>query len=229
MVVQLLTRGPVKIILMTNENQKKVLIAPSILSADFGRLNEEIASVEAAGADLLHVDVMDYHFVPNLTFGAPVIRCIKSKLPLDCHLMVEHAEKYLEELAQIGVKSVTVHLEACLHLHKVLSRIRELNMKAAVAINPGTAVELLSAVLPMVDMVLVMSVNPGFGGQKFIDLALEKIRWIKLKYPEVLVQVDGGINTETAKLCREAGADILVAGSFIFGAQDRAAAIASLK
>lgn len=206
-----------------------VKIAPSILSADFGKLNEEIASVEAAGADLLHVDVMDYHFVPNLTFGAPVIRCIKSKLPLDCHLMVEDAEKYLQELAEIGVKSVTVHLEACPHLHRVLGRIRELGMKAAVAVNPGTVVALLEPVLEMVDMVLIMSVNPGFGGQKFIDNALEKIRWLKAKRTDLLVQVDGGVNQETARACREAGADILVAGSYIFKAEDRRKAIASLR
>lgn len=213
---------------MTNQINQKILIAPSILSADFGRLNEEIASIESA-ADMLHVDVMDYHFVPNLTFGAPVIRCIKSKLPLDCHLMVEDPAKYLAELAEIGVASVTVHYEACPHLHRVLSQIKELNMKAAVAVNPATSVELLSDILPMLDMVLVMSVNPGFGGQKFIDLALGKIRQLKKLRPDLLVQVDGGINAETAKLCREAGADILVAGSYVFKATDRIAAINSLK
>jgi len=216
---------------MTKLSDQKVLptilIAPSILSADFGRLNEEIATVETA--DMLHLDVMDYHFVPNLTFGAPLIRCIKTKLPLDCHLMVGDPAKYLEELAEIGVASVTVHYEACPHLHSVLAKIKDLKMKAAVALNPATPVDLLQDILPMLDMVLVMSVNPGFGGQKFIDLALAKIKQLKKMRPDLMVQVDGGINAETAKLCREAGADVLVAGSYIFKAADRVAAINSLR
>jgi ribulose-phosphate 3-epimerase len=191
---------------------KTVLIAPSILAADFGFLNEEIASVEKF-VDMLHLDIMDYHFVPNLTFGAPLIRCIKTKLPMDCHLMVENPEQYLQELSEIGVASVTVHFEADKHLHRTLTRIREFGMKASVALNPATSIEVIRDILPILDMVLVMSVNPGFGGQKFIDLALGKIRQLKELRPELLVQVDGGINAETAKLCREAGADILVAGS----------------
>jgi ribulose-phosphate 3-epimerase len=211
------------------ENKTRpVLIAPSVLSADFGRLNEDIATIEPF-ADWLHLDVMDYHFVPNLTFGTPVIKYIKTGLFTDCHLMVENPELYLEELSKCGVKSVTVQLEACVHLHKVVSRIHELGMKAAVAVNPGTAIEGLSAILPLLDMVLVMSVNPGFGGQKFIELVLPKISWLKKQRPELLVEVDGGINAETAKMCREAGADVLVAGSYIFSAGDRAAAIASLR
>lgn len=205
-----------------------VKIAPSILSADFGKLNEEIASIEAA-ADWIHVDIMDGHFVPNLTFGPPIVKCIKSKLPLDCHLMVEHPEMYLKELAEAGVYSVTVHVEATVHLHKVLTQIRDLGMKAAVSLNPGTALSAIEAVLPMVDMVLVMSVNPGFGGQKFIDLALDKVRLLRQMKPDLLIQIDGGVNAETAKLCREAGADILVAGSYVFGAVDRVQAINSLK
>lgn len=207
---------------------KKVLIAPSILSADFGKLNEDIASVEKY-ADWLHLDLMDAHFVPNLTFGAPVIRCIKTGLFLDAHLMVEHPETYLDELAEIGVRSVTVHQEACVHLNRVIARIHELGMKAAVAINPGTAVESLTAILPDLDMVLVMSVDPGFGGQKFIESALDKIKWLKKAKPDLLVEVDGGINAETAKLCRKAGADVLVAGSYVFMAKNRAEAIAGLK
>lgn len=210
------------------EIAKKILIAPSILAADFGQLNKEIASIEEF-ADMLHVDLMDHHFVPNLTFGAPVIRCIKTKLPMDCHLMVENPEQYLEELAEIGVASVTVHAEATPHLHKVLSQVKELGMKAAVAINPATSIEMVEEVLPMLDMILVMSVNPGFGGQKFLDLALGKIRELKKLKPELLVQVDGGINAETARLCREAGADVLVAGSYVFKAEDKQKAIESLR
>ncbi len=210
------------------KKNKKVLIAPSVLSADFGQLNAEIATIEPY-ADLIHLDVMDNHFVPNLTFGPPIIRFIKTKLPMDCHLMVEHPELYLDDLAKFGVSSVTVHLEACTHLHRVVSRIHELGMQAAVSINPGTAVESLKAILPYLDMVLVMSVNPGFGGQKFIDSAVEKIKWLKKARPDLLVEVDGGINAETAAVCRKAGADILVAGSYVFSAKDRRAAIASLK
>lgn len=213
---------------MNRDIPKKVLIAPSILSADFGDLNADIASVESA-ADLIHVDVMDYHFVPNLTFGAPVIRCIKTKLPLDCHLMVEDPQKYLEELAEIGVASVTVHYEACSDLQKVITKIKELGMKAAVALNPPTGVEVLKDILPGLEMVLVMSVNPGFGGQRFIDLAIDKIKQLKSLRPDLLVEVDGGVNADTAKLCREAGADILVAGSYVFHAKDRIAAINSLR
>jgi ribulose-phosphate 3-epimerase len=207
---------------------KTVLIAPSILAADFGFLNEEIASVEKF-VDMLHLDIMDYHFVPNLTFGAPLIRCIKTELPMDCHLMVENPEQYLQELSEIGVASVTVHFEADKHLHRTLTRIRELGMKASVALNPATSIEAIRDILPILDMVLVMSVNPGFGGQKFIDLALGKIRQLKELRPELLVQVDGGINAETAKLCREAGADILVAGSYIFKAVDKQKAVESLR
>lgn len=210
------------------KSKKKILVAPSVLSADFGRLNAEIATIEPF-ADLIHLDVMDYHFVPNLTFGPPVIKFIKTSLPMDCHLMVENPELYLEDLAAAGVAFVTVHVEVCHHLHRVISKIKELGMKAAVAINPGTAVESLSAILPLLDMVLVMSVNPGFGGQKFISLAVEKIKWLKKKRPQLLVEVDGGINAETARICRLAGADILVAGSYIFGAKDRQKAIASLR
>ncbi len=206
----------------------KTKIAPSILSADFGRLNEEIASVESY-VDLLHVDVMDGHFVPNITIGAPVVKCIKSKLPLDLHLMIEHPERYVEDFVKAGAASITVHQEACKHLHRVIQQIKSLGVKAAVSINPATPLEMIREVLDDVDMVLIMSVNPGFGGQKFIEGALGKIAELRKLKPTLDIEVDGGINAETGKKCVEAGANILVAGSYIFGAGDRKLAIESLR
>jgi ribulose-phosphate 3-epimerase len=206
----------------------KILIAPSILSADFGKLNEEIASVEAF-VEMLHVDVMDGHFVPNITIGAPVVKCIKTKLPLDCHLMIENPEKYVEDFAKAGAASITVHAEACKDLEAIVAKIKDLGVKAAVSINPETPVEKILPVLGDVDMVLVMSVNPGFGGQKFIESALPKIAEIRKLKPNLDIEVDGGINAETAKLCIKAGANILVAGSYIFGAEDRKKAVESLR
>lgn len=205
-----------------------IKIAPSILSADFGKLNEEIASVEPY-VDLLHVDVMDGHFVPNITIGAPVVKCIKSKLPLDLHLMIEHPERYVEDFVKAGAASITVHQEACRHLHRVIQQIKSQGVKAAVSINPATPLEMIEEVLDDVDMVLIMSVNPGFGGQKFIEGALGKIAELRKLKPNLDIEVDGGINAETAKKCVEAGANILVAGSYIFGAKDRQQAIQSLR
>jgi ribulose-phosphate 3-epimerase len=206
----------------------KVKIAPSILSADFGKLGEEIFSVEPY-VDLLHVDVMDGHFVPNITIGPLVVASIHSKLPLDLHLMIEHPEQYLEDFVKAGASSITVHQEACTHLHRVIQQIKSLGVKAAVSINPATPVDMIREVLDDVDMVLVMSVNPGFGGQKFIQNVLGKIRELRTLKPDLDIEVDGGVNAETAKLCVEAGANILVAGSYIFGAKDRKAAIQALK
>lgn len=206
----------------------KIKIAPSILSADFGKLNEEIASVEPY-VELLHVDVMDGHFVPNITIGAPVVKCIKTKLPMDLHLMIEHPEKYVEDFAKAGAASITVHQETCKDLHKVLRQIKSLGVKAAVSINPETPFEKIKGVLDEVDMVLIMSVHPGFGGQKFIETALDKIKELRKMKPDLDIEVDGGINAETAKKCVEAGANILVAGSYIFGAKDRRQAIESLR
>lgn len=214
----------------------KINIAPSILSADFGKLNEEIASVEPY-VDLLHVDVMDGHFVPNITIGPPVVANIRTKLPMDLHLMIENPERYVEDFVKAATAnglqkkdvSITVHQEACRHLHRVVQQIRSLGVKAAVSINPATPVEMIEEVLDDVDMVLIMSVNPGFGGQKFIDHVLAKVRELRKLKPDLDIEIDGGVNAETAKLCVEAGANILVAGSYIFGAKDRKAAIDSLR
>ena len=206
----------------------KIQIAPSILSADFGQLNEEIASVEPY-SDMLHVDVMDGHFVPNITLGAPVVRCLKTKLPLDCHLMIEQPERYIEDFVKAGAASITVHQEACRHLHRVVQQIKALKVKVGVSINPATPLEMITEILDEVDMILVMSVNPGFGGQRFIESALGKIVALRELAPKVDIQVDGGINAETAQMCVSAGANILVAGSYIFGAKDREKAILGLR
>jgi ribulose-phosphate 3-epimerase len=207
----------------------KVLIAPSILSADFGRLNEEISSVEGA-ADIISVDVMDGHFVPNITVGMPVVKAIKTKLPIECHLMIERPELYIEEFAKAGASIISVHFEATReNTAQVLTRIRELGCKASLAIKPATEVSEIEAFLPLMDAAVVMSVEPGFGGQSFLPSALPKIRRLRELKPELDIIVDGGINAETAAQAVEAGANVLVAGSYVFGAEDRAAAIASLR
>ncbi|WP_423410692.1 ribulose-phosphate 3-epimerase [Heyndrickxia sp. MSNUG] len=212
-----------------------VKIAPSILSADFARLGDEIKDVEAGGADYIHVDVMDGHFVPNITIGPLIVEAIRpvTKLPLDVHLMIENPDQYIEAFAKAGADYITVHVEASRHLHRTIQLIKSTGVKAGVVINPATPVESLKHIIEDLDMVLLMSVNPGFGGQKFISSVLPKIRQVKEMADEVNqdleIEVDGGVNEETAKLCVEAGATVLVAGSAVFNKEDRAAAIAMLK
>lgn len=212
-----------------------IMVCPSILSADFSRLAEEIQDVEVKGADCIHLDLMDGHFVPNLTFGVPVVAALRSctKLPFDAHLMVEHPETYIDGLAKAGVQYVTVHQEACIHLDRVLQQIREAGMKCGVALNPATPVSTLSCVASQLDIILIMSVNPGFGGQKFIPYALTKIRQANellaaAGNTQAVIEVDGGVNAKTVQAVKDAGASFLVAGSAVFGAADRKAAIAAL-
>jgi ribulose-phosphate 3-epimerase len=211
-------------------------ICPSILSADFSRLAEEIKDVESKGADCIHLDMMDGHFVPNLTFGVPIIAALRKhvSIPFDAHLMVEHPDVYVDGLAKAGVQYVTVHQEACPHLDSTLQHIRNAGMKCGVALNPATPVSSLSCVAAQLDMILIMSVNPGFGGQKFIPYSLDKIREARalldsVGNTEAVVEVDGGVNADTVQAVKEAGATFLVAGSAVFGAADRAAAIAALR
>jgi ribulose-phosphate 3-epimerase len=212
------------------------LIAPSILSADFARLGEEVKRVEEAGVDWIHVDVMDGHFVPNLTIGAPVVKALHNvtKLPLDVHLMITDPDKYLQDFADAGASYITVHQEACTHLQRTLAQIRNLGKKAGVALNPATPEETLKYVLKDLDLVLVMSVNPGFGGQKFLTEAIAKVGRLRKMFndaglPDVHISVDGGINTETGAQVVEQGADVLVAGNSIYKASDINKAVQELK
>lgn len=201
-----------------------IKLAPSLLSADFARLGEEIANVEKGGADWLHIDVMDGHFVPNITIGPPVVRSIRrvSALPLDVHLMIKNADRYINDFASAGADIITVHWEACGHIHRTISNIKELGKKAGISINPATPPEVLRIMLPEVDLVLVMSVNPGFGGQKFIPSSLDKIARLKNMKEDggysFEIEVDGGVNLENAGALAQAGATVLVAGSSVYGA-----------
>ena len=212
-----------------------VKIAPSILAADFTRLGEEIAQVEAAGADLLHVDVMDGHFVPNLTIGPPVIKAIKSvtQLPLDVHLMVEQPDALLPDFIDAGSDNLTVHVEACRHLHRTIQCIKDAGVRASVVLNPATSLHALDEILSEVHMVLLMSVNPGFGGQRFLPATLDKIRALREQIEQrrlpVSIEVDGGVKADNAAEICAAGADVLVAGTAIFGQPDYGAAIQALR
>ena len=212
-----------------------VKIAPSILSADFSRLGDEIKAVEDAGADWIHVDVMDGHFVPNITIGPPVIESIRkvTKLPLDVHLMIEHADCYVKSFAEAGADLLTVHVEACPHLNRTLQAIRELDVRAGVVLNPATPLSSLEEVLHEIDMVLLMSVNPGFSGQSFIPSILDKasnLRDIMSHYEdEIEMQVDGGVRVDNAGKIKEAGASVLVAGSAIFNSKDYKKTIQQLR
>lgn len=213
----------------------KTLIAPSILSADFARLGQEVEAVTKAGADWIHVDVMDGHFVPNITIGPLVVYALakKKNLPLDVHLMITNPENYIAEFAKAGADYISVHVEASTHLHRNLQLIRNSGAKAGVVLNPHTPIESIKHVLPLLDLVLLMSVNPGFGGQAFIPEVLPKCEELaalrKKSNSTFLIEVDGGVNEKTAPQLIQAGVDVLVAGSYIFGAKDYAQAIATLK
>lgn len=211
------------------------LVAPSILAADFSKLGEQIEMLNRSQADFVHCDVMDGVFVPNISFGIPVVQAVKqiSKKPLDVHLMIVNPEKYVSEFCDAGASVITVHYEACTHLHRVVQQIRALGIKASVCLNPHTPVHLLEDIVTEIDMVLLMSVNPGFGGQVFIENTYRKVAVLKelilKRNSQALIEIDGGVNFEVGGKLYDAGADILVAGSFVFGATDPVDTIARLK
>ncbi len=207
---------------------KALQISPSILSADFGKLNEDIASVEPY-VEVLHFDVMDGHFVPNLSFGAPILKCVQTELPVHCHLMVTNPEERLREFKEAGADCIIFHQEVVGNIPALIQTIRDMGMGVGISIKPQTSVETIAEFLPLLDQVLVMSVEPGFGGQAFIPESLDKIRELRRLKSDLDISVDGGINGQTATQAHEAGANILVAGSYIFKAADRLAAIASLR
>ncbi|MFQ3535262.1 MAG: ribulose-phosphate 3-epimerase [Aggregatilineales bacterium] len=214
----------------------KIQIAPSVLAADFTKLGEEVRAVSESGADAIHVDVMDGHFVPNLTFGAPIVAAVRrvTSLPLDVHLMIEQPERYLEQFVQAGADMLTVHVETCPHLHRSVQAIHALGVKAGVALNPHTPFELIREILPEVERVLVMTVNPGFGGQRLIPRTLGKVAQIRAAIEalgaSIELGVDGGVDQSTIGELAGSGADVFVAGSAIFGASEgAAAAIAALR
>jgi ribulose-phosphate 3-epimerase len=212
-----------------------IKIAPSILSADFSKLGDEIKAVELAGADYIHVDVMDGHFVPNITMGPLVVNAIRplTKLPLDVHLMVENPDLYIEDFAAAGADIITVHAEAAVHLHRTIQMIKKTGVRAGVVLNPATPSESLKHIIQDIDLVLLMTVNPGFGGQSFIHSVIPKIKEVANLVKElgldVEIEVDGGVNAETAPLCIEAGANVLVAGSAIYGKKDLKGAISAIR
>ncbi|WP_298826225.1 ribulose-phosphate 3-epimerase [uncultured Planococcus sp.] len=212
-----------------------IKIAPSILAADFAKLGEEVLEVEKAGADWIHVDVMDGHFVPNISFGPIVLNAIRplTKLPMDVHLMIENPDQYIEEFAKAGADFITVHVEACPHLHRTIQLIRSLGVKPGVVLNPHTPIETIQHVLEDIDLVLFMTVNPGFGGQKFIHSVVPKVKQlsdiIKEKGLSIEIEIDGGINEETIIPCAEAGATVFVAGSAIYSKKDRTQALQAIR